>query len=107
MFVIPSVVEEIPVNCLAILPRDPSTPPRSAQDDERSSSGEDRNRTYPGPGYAGTDNGFEDREDHQAPFTLRIADCELRIAKRLFCFFDRRDNGVEVRPIAGVEFGME
>ena len=25
----------------------------------------------------------------------------------LFCFLDRRDNGVEVRPIAGVEFGME
>ena len=56
---------------------------------------------------AGTDNGFEDREDHQAPFTLRIADCELRIAKRLFCFLDCRDNGVEIRPIAGVEFGME
>ena len=55
----------------------------------------------------GTDNGFEDREDHQAPFTLRIADCELRIAKRLFCFLDCRDNGVEIRPIAGVEFGME
>src|SRR2546421_11632039 len=42
----------IPVNCLAILLRDPSTPLRSAQDDERSSSGEDRNRTYPGSGYA-------------------------------------------------------
>ena len=55
----------------------------------------------------GTDNGFEDREDHQAPFTLRIADCELRIAKRLFCFLDCPDNGVEIRPIAGVEFGME
>ena len=25
----------------------------------------------------------------------------------LFCFLDRPDNGVEVRPIAGVEFGME
>ncbi len=24
----------------------------------------------------GTDNGFEDREDHQAPVTLRIGDCE-------------------------------
>jgi hypothetical protein len=26
---------------------------------------------------------------------------------RLFCLLNRRDNGVEVRPIAGVEFGME
>ncbi len=26
---------------------------------------------------------------------------------RLLCFLDRRDDGVEVRPIAGVEFGME
>ena len=25
----------------------------------------------------------------------------------LFCFLNRRDNGVEVRPIAGIEFGME
>ena len=31
----------------------------------------------------------------------------MRIAERLFCFLDRRDNGVEVRPIAGVELGME
>ena len=28
-------------------------------------------------------------------------------AAALFCFLNRRDNGVEVRPIAGVEFGME
>ncbi len=28
-------------------------------------------------------------------------------ADALFCFLDRRDNGGEVRPIAGVEFGME
>jgi hypothetical protein len=28
-------------------------------------------------------------------------------ADALFRFLDRRDNGVEVRPIAGVEFGME
>ena len=27
--------------------------------------------------------------------------------KRLFCFFDRADDGVEVRPVAGIEFGME
>jgi hypothetical protein len=31
----------------------------------------------------------------------------LNEAESLFCFLDRRDNGVEVRPIAGVEFGME
>ena len=31
----------------------------------------------------------------------------MRNAESLFCFLDRRDNGVEVRPIAGVEFGME
>lgn len=31
----------------------------------------------------------------------------MRIAESLFCFLDRRDNDVEVRPIAGVELGME
>jgi len=36
-------------------------------------SGEDRNRTYLGPGYAEPTTVLEDREDHQAPFTL--ADC--------------------------------
>src|SRR6266536_1016329 len=29
------------------------------------------------------------------------------IANALFCLLDCSDNGVEVRPIAGVEFGME
>jgi len=29
------------------------------------------------------------------------------VANALFCLLDCRDNGVEVRPIAGVEFGME
>ena len=66
------------------------------------------------------DNGFEDREGHQAPFTLRIADCGLRIAQRstiaraecatkklLLEFFESAHDLVEVRPIAGVEFGME
>ena len=53
------------------------------------------------------DDGFEDREGHQAPFTLPIADGGLWSAESLFCFLDRRDNGAEVRPIAGVEFGME
>jgi hypothetical protein len=28
-------------------------------------------------------------------------------ADALFCLLDRRDNSAEVRPIAGVEFGME
>ena len=31
----------------------------------------------------------------------------MRIAESLFCFLDRHDSGVEVRPIAGVELGME
>ena len=53
------------------------------------------------------DDGFEDREGHQAPFTLRIADCGLRNAEGLFRFFDRVDDVVEIRPVAGVEFGME
>src|SRR5207302_6586898 len=50
-----------------------------------------------------TDNGFEDREDHQAPFTLR----EEEKDDRLLNFFKRADDGVEVRPVAGVELGME
>jgi hypothetical protein len=59
------------------------------------------------------DDGFEDREGHQAPFTLPIAECpprqvnSLRIAERLLSFFDRLNDVVEVRPVAGVEFGME
>jgi hypothetical protein len=53
------------------------------------------------------DDGFEDREGHQAPFTLPIADCGLRIAERLLRLLDLLDDLVEVRPIAGVEFGME
>ena len=31
----------------------------------------------------------------------------MRNAESLFCFLDRRDNGVEIRPIAGVQLGME
>ena len=31
----------------------------------------------------------------------------MRNAESLLCFFDRRDNGVEIRPIAGVQLGME
>ena len=53
------------------------------------------------------DDGFEDREGHQAPFTLRISDFGLRIAERLFRFLDRLDDLVEIRPVAGIEFGME
>ena len=47
-----------------------------------------------------SDGGFEDREGHQAPFTLQILE-------RLFCFLNRADDGVEIRPVAGIEFGMD
>jgi hypothetical protein len=47
-----------------------------------------------------SDGGFEDREGHQAPVTLQKAE-------RLFELFDLADDLVEVRPIAGIEFGME
>ena len=61
-----------------------------------------------------TDNGFEDREGHQAPVTLR-RNCELRIADcglkkrtaKLFKLFDLADDLVEVGPVTGIEFGME
>jgi hypothetical protein len=90
------------------------------------------------PRFLRTDDGFEDREGHQAPFTLRCKeenaqrsssniqrptlDLEgvravgaqifgtrqrVSLQERLFCFFDRADDGVEIRPIAGVELGME
>ena len=69
------------------------------------------------------DDGFEDREGHQAPFTLRhknetakrrngdgatqrrIRKTEKRVG--LLKFFNRLDDGVEIRPVAGIEFGME
>ena len=69
-----------------------------------------------------TDNGFEDREGHQAPFTLQIADGRWQIAdwgrstigraenvrqKLSGSFLDRFDDGIEVRPVTGFEFGME
>ena len=47
-----------------------------------------------------TDDGFEDREGHQAPFTLRKAEI-------LFELFDLLNDFVEVGPITGIEFGME
>jgi hypothetical protein len=69
-----------------------------------------------------TDDGFEDREGHQAPFTLPISDFGFRIfdcrgstidraenarQKLSGSLLDRFDHGVEVRPVAGVELGME
>ena len=76
----------IPVNCLAILSRDLSTPLRSAQDDERSSSGEDRNRTYLGPGYAEPTTVLKTARTtrHPSLSELRIANCGLR--KDYFAF---------------------
>jgi hypothetical protein len=69
------------------------------------------------------DDGFEDREGHQAPFTLQFKENSQRSAfnvqrrtkelegvslqKCLFDFFDRADDPIEIRPVAGVEFGME
>jgi hypothetical protein len=61
------------------------------------------------------DGGFEDREDHQAPFTLQETKAEkLKNGKaesepdwRLLCFFNCGDHGIEIRPIAGIEFGMK
>src|SRR5205814_6712364 len=67
-----------------------------------------------------TDNGFEDREVHQAPFTLRIREnaerstanaqrlkSEKERSARLSDFLNCGDNLVEVGPVAGIEFGME
>ena len=60
-----------------------------------------------------SDGGFEDREDHQAPFTLPKADSAVRAGlalrkpERLFELFDLADDSVEIGPIAGIEFGME
>jgi hypothetical protein len=69
------------------------------------------------------DDGFEDREGHQAPFTLRIAERKENIehrtphferrsedqerCERLFKFLNRADDSIEIRPVARVEFGME
>ncbi len=66
-----------------------------------------------------SDGGFEDREGHQAPFTLREKENVQRLTsnaqrrtgedanERLLELFDRLDDGVEIRPVAGIEFGME
>ena len=66
------------------MPREPSTPPApagSAEDDERSSSGEDRNRTYLGPGYAEPTTVLKTARTTRHPSLsgLRIADCKLPI----------------------------
>ena len=59
-----------------------------------------------------TNDGFEDREGHQAPFTLREDLLEywsvgVLEGKKRSALFDRFDDGVEVRPVAGFEFGMD
>ena len=59
------------------------------------------------PRFLRTDDGFEDREGHQAPFTLQIAETGKRKPKRLFELFNLADDLVEIGPVAGVEFGME
>ena len=69
-----------------------------------------------------TDHGVEDREGHQAPFTLREEEenaerstfnaqrrsktAKIRLCG-LFKLFNRADDGVELWPVTGVEFGME
>ncbi len=61
------------------------------------------------------DGDFEDREGHQAPFTLREENVTAPGRKgvsawqneALFLFLNPRDEGVEIRPFAGVEFGVE
>ena len=67
------------------------------------------------------DGDFEDREGHQAPFTLQKEEnvqrstfnvqrstkrSQDRVA-RLFELLDLANEGVEIRPFAGVEFGVE
>ena len=65
------------------------------------------------------DDGFEDREGHQAPFTLQEKENDQRQTsnaqrrtgedanERLLELFNRLDDRVEIRPVAGIEFGME
>ena len=61
--------------------------------------------------------GFEDREGHQAPFTLQIANCQFPIADWktfgapvgsviLFGFLDPANDLIELGPIAGLKLGM-
>ncbi len=57
------------------------------------------------------DDDFEDREGHQAPFTLREKESGSRrmqpVAAELLKLADLHDDGVEIRPFAGIEFGVE
>ena len=53
-----------------------------------------------------TNNGFEDREGHQAPFTLRSTE-RSTIDGPLLEFFDLLEDFVEVGPVAAFEFGMD
>ena len=67
------------------------------------------------PRFLRTDDGFEDREGHQAPFTLRKAKSgkakNLKSLKSsrvgLLKFFDLADDSFEIGPVAGIEFRME
>ena len=60
-----------------------------------------------------TDDSFEDREGHQAPFTLRgtfrkpNVEPKRREDVRLLCGFDLFDHSVEFWPFAGFELGMK
>ena len=63
-----------------------------------------------------SDGGFEDREGHQAPFTLRkMKSGNVEKLERgkpeqdrlLLELFDLADDGIEVGPVPGIEFGME
>jgi hypothetical protein len=71
-----------------------------------------------------TDDGFEDREGHQAPFTLLeqenvqrsepdwhlTSNVERRnrgLSAQLLNRLDLLDDGIEIRPVTGFELGME
>jgi hypothetical protein len=68
-----------------------------------------------------TDGDFEDREGHQAPFTLQEEENVQRSTfnvqhpkkgatdrrGRLLKLFDLRDEGIEVGPLVGGEFGVK
>src|SRR5206468_3080003 len=69
--------------------------------------GERRGQESNLPRLLRTDDGFEDREGHQAPFTLPKAESGKRKAERLFELFDLAEDLVEVGPVAGIKFGME
>jgi len=41
------------------------------------------------------------------PLSNQFATRAPQLASRSFCLFDRLDDGVKIRPVAGIEFGME